>query len=155
MPVPGKQNQSGESTVFERPYRSYLQQLSRASPAAVAAGIGVELDGNALRMTVFNTEYRVSAEGITSDSGERPAYEICVILSKYVLLCPESPPGSSGWVSFRSLKDAGPLTTYFQNDVERNIASHFAGRVDNLKRASERLGGYPPTLEINYDFSVA
>ena len=125
MPDPGEQNRSGEETIFEMTYRNYLQQLSRVSPAAVAAGIGAELYGNALRISVFNSRYRVSAEEITTDSGARPAYDICVILSKYVLLCPERPPEDSGWVSFRNFKDAGPLTTYFKNDVERNIASYF------------------------------
>lgn len=151
---PGEQNMGGGETVFETTYRNYLQQLSAISPAAVAAKIGAAIDGNVLRIPVFNSEYRVSAEGITADSGERPAFDICVILSKYVLLCPARTPENSGWVSFRNFKDAGPLTNYFQNDVERNIASHFAGRIDDLKIAANSLGGYLPKLEVNYDFSV-
>jgi hypothetical protein len=77
-----------------------------------------------------------------------------VILCKYLLLCPTHPTGGSEWVSFRDFKDSGPLTTYFDNDVEKPIARFFSGRTHLLEQASKSLEGYPPDLELSYDVSV-
>ncbi len=57
-------------------------------------------------------------------------------------------------MSFRDLKDAGPLTTYFSHDVERAIAQKFSGRLDDLKEASKALGGYPPDIELSYELAI-
>jgi hypothetical protein len=63
-------------------------------------------------------------------------------------------PKENEWVSFRDLKDSGPLTTYFANDVERAIAAHFAGKLDKLQASCRQIGGYPPKMQAAYDLSV-
>jgi len=80
--------------------------------------------------------------------------DICVILCKYILLCPQIPPKEKDWVSFRDLKDSGPLTSYFANDVERAIAVHFNGRLSDMKNAGRTLKGYSPDIEVSYDLSM-
>lgn len=80
--------------------------------------------------------------------------DICVILCKYILLCPQIPPKGQDWVSFRDLKDSGPLTSYFVNDVERAIATQFNGRLCDMQNASRTLKGYSPGIEVSYDLSI-
>ncbi|MBW1738733.1 MAG: DUF3786 domain-containing protein [Deltaproteobacteria bacterium] len=72
----------------------------------------------------------------------------------YLLLCPDIFPKEKEWVSFRGLKDSGPLTKYFANDVERAISTYFTGRLGEMEEASKILGGYTPAIEVTYDLSM-
>jgi Domain of unknown function (DUF3786) len=145
--------QSAES-VFEKTYQNYLQQLREISFESIAPYLGAKTDGNKIRIPLFINEYGVAADGITDASGKRPAYDICVILSKYILRCPDPHPEEHEWVSFRDFKDSGPLINYFTNEVERATGVYFSGRLDDLKKASAKLGGYPADLEVKYDLAV-
>ena len=148
-----EQNMQTEETVFEKTYRNYLNQLKSIAFESVAPKLGATTEGNIIKIPLFKTEYRVSAEKISGPSGEKPSHDVCVILSKYILLCPDKSPENSNWVSFRNLRDSGPLANYFTNEVERAIAMYFSQNIDRLKKASNTLGGYPPALEVSYDFA--
>jgi hypothetical protein len=143
-----------EETVFERTYKNYLEQLRGISFESIAQKLGAKIEGNAIKIPLFKSDYKVSVEKIAGPSGEKPTYDICVILSRYLLLFPDKSPKNNDWVSFRDLKDSGPLINYFTNDVERTIASYFSEKLDDLKKASNILGGYPPVLDVKYDFSI-
>lgn len=143
-----------EETVFEKTYKYYLDQLKEISFESVAPKLGAKIEGNTLKIPLFESNYEISGEKITGHSGERPSLDVCVILSKYILLCPDRPPQNKEWVSFRNFKDTGPLINYFTHDVEHAVAAYFSDRCDDLKKASDRLGGYPPALDVQYDFSV-
>lgn len=143
-----------KETVFEKTYKNYLRQLREISFESIAANLGAKIEGNRIKIPLFINEYEVSVEGIADASGKKPAHDICVILSKYILLCPDTPPKEHDWVSFRNLKDSGPLISYFTNEVERAIGSYFSGRLKDLKKASDSLGGYPPALEVKYDLAI-
>ena len=143
-----------EETVFERTYQNYLAQLREVSFKYIAHNLGAKIEGSKIKIPLFIHEYEVSAEGIAGPSGKKPAHDICVILAKYILRCPDTPPKEGSWVSFRNLRDSGPLTNYFANEVEHAIASGFSGRLDDIKKASAKIGGYPPTLEVKYDLAV-
>jgi hypothetical protein len=143
-----------EETVFEKTYKNYLEQLREISFESIAHNLGAKLEGTRIRIPLFRTEYEVSVEGIADPAGKKPTHDICVILSKYILLCPDTPPKGNDWVSFRDFKDSGPLLNYFTKDVERAIGSYFSGRLNDLKKASDTLGGYPPALEVKYDHAI-
>ena len=143
-----------EESIFEKTYKSYLEQLRGVSFKALAQKLGATLAGNALKIQLYHDDYLLSAKKITGPSGGKPPHDICVILCKYILLCPDETPPNSHWVSFKDFKDSGPLINYFTHDVEGSIASYFSGRCAALKKAGRRLGGYPPLLEARYDFSA-
>ena len=143
-----------KETVFERNYRDYLEQLKGIDVEPVAWKLGVETEGKSFIIPFFKRDYVVSYEKIIGPSGKRPDYDICVILSKYVLLCPDEAPNENDWVSFRDLKDSGPLINYFTNDVERAIAQFFSGKTDDLKKAGMMLEGYLPKLDVSYDIAM-
>ena len=143
-----------QASVFEKTYQNYLQQLREISFNNIADNLGVKTEANRIKIPFFLNEYAVSVEGITDPAGNKPAHDICVILCKYVLRCPDTAPKEKAWVSFRDFKDSGPLISYFTNDVERAIGAYFSGRLEDLKNAGDALGGYAIELEVKYDLAV-
>ena len=143
-----------QSSVFEKTYRDYLEQVTKIDLRSIQEKLGVRVEGTAIIIHLFGKPTRVSARGIIDQSGQRPSFDICVILCKYLLLCPDSIPKETEWTAYRDFKDTGPLTTYFANDVERSIAGRFSGRLRKLETAGKALGGCPPDMELSNDLSM-
>ena len=141
-------------SVFNQTYEKYLGQLRELSLASIAPKIGAEYSDKRLRIPLFDRVFEVSSAGITGQDGRRPSYDVCVILSKYLLLFTEPPERGGNWVSFRDFKDSRPLHNYFANEVERAIATHFSGRIDALKMACQGISGYQPELQVSYDLAM-
>lgn len=106
----------------------------------------------------FGKTYRVSADGVFDTDGKRPDtmlhHSVCVILFKYMILCPEVHPNQGEWVSYKDFKDAAPFVGGFFNTVERPIAEYFSGTPDDLKKACQQIGGYPPDISLSYELSI-
>ncbi len=145
---------TAKASIFEKTYKDYIAQVAEIDFKPIEQKLGVHAEGNDVTIPLFGRPHKISENGITDPSGNQPSLDICVICCKYLLLCPDVYPTKKEWVSFRDLKDSGPLTTYFANDVERAIATCFAGRLEGLKEASKTLEGYPPDIEVNYDLSM-
>jgi hypothetical protein len=143
-----------EKTVFDESYENYLSQLRKLSFVSIAPRIGVVFADDRLRIPLFDRIFEVSAAGIAGPDGKRPSYDVCVILSRYLLLCPEVPVPGQAWMSFKDFKDSRPLHTYFANDVERALAVYFSSRIDDLKISCAALGGYAPDLQVAYDLAM-
>lgn len=145
---------TSKNSVFEKTYKYYIAQVAGIDFKSIEQKLGVQVEGNEIIIPLFGRPHKVSGNGITDPSGKQPSLDICVNLCKYLLLCPGVYPREKERVSFRDLKDSGPLTTYFANNVERAIAAYFTGRLDDLKEASKTLEGYPPDIEVTYDLSM-
>lgn len=139
--------------VYEKTYQYYLSQYDTIDFKSLEANLGVHLKDDGIVVPLFKKPYRVSAEGVTAPDGHRPALYISIILFKYLYMCPDICPSNRQWASFKDLKDSGPLTTYFANDIERPIAVHFSGKKEDLKTASQKLEAYPADLESAYDLA--
>ena len=140
--------------MFEKTYKDYIAQVARIDFKPIEQKLRVKVEGNDVTIPLFGKPHKVSEKGIADPSGNQPSLDICVILCKYILMCPDVYPKEKEWVSFRDFKDSGPLTGYFTNDVERAIATYFGGRLADMKEASKLLGGYPPDMEVTYDLSM-
>jgi hypothetical protein len=140
-----------EDTVFERTYEYYLAQIREIDFIKIEKKLGLKIESNEMIIPLFGRPYKVSSDGITDPSGRKPTLDISVILFKYIILCPRVYPTENEWVTFRGLKDSGPLTTFFENDVERAISRYFTGRLVEMEEASRRVGGYLPDMEVHYD----
>lgn len=144
------------SPVFEKHYKSYLEQLASLDFKSIYLKLGGEIinGGKGMSLAFFGTSYKISPEGITGPDKKTPGYDICIILCRYLLMCPEQLPGDRTWVGFRDLKDAGPLTVYFRDNVEQKISKDFSHKLGDLKLAVSSLNGYEPDLEVNYDLAL-
>ncbi len=145
---------TNKESVFKKTYEKYLAQVDGVDFNLVKQKLGAEVEKNKIIIPLFGKPYKVSGAGISDPNGKQPMLDICVILCKYILLCPQIPPKGQDWVSFRDLKDSGPLTSYFVNDVERAIATQFNGKLGDMKNACRILKGYSPDIEVSYDLSM-
>jgi len=135
---------AAKPSVFENTYDEYIAQIARVDFRSLEEKLRVRTEGAGVIIPLFGTSYKVSKRGIVDPSGKKPSFDICVILCKYLLLCPDVYPTENDWVSFRDLKDAGPLTKYFSHDVERAIAQKFSGRLDDLNE-------FPATCSVLFE----
>ena len=145
---------TNKESVFKKTYEKYLAQVDGVDFNLVKQKLGAEVEKNKIIIPLFGKPYKVSGAGISDQVGKQPMLDICVILCKYILLCPPIPPKGQDWVSFRDFKDSGPLTSYFINDVERAIATQFNGKLCDMKNACRILNGYSPDIEVAYDLSM-
>ena len=140
--------------IYEQTYKNYLSRIVELDLPFLADKLGIQLDGHHVIIPFFGKPYRVSAKGITDPSNRQPHLSVSVILCKYLLMCPMIEPLEGNWMSFKDFKDAGPLVRAFYNTVTHPIAETFSGRLAELKKAGEIIGGYAPADELSYDFSM-
>ena len=145
--VPGKENEmSKNSKIFEEYYEDYCRQISKIDFESAKEILEIEGDGDQLVIPFFDRKYTFSGNEILDGSGKRPHYMVCVILAKYLLLCPGSPREGKEWVSFKDFKRTSHFTNvnYFASDTERAIVKFFSGKKEMLVKACEELGGDKP-----------
>ena len=144
------------STIFEKHYQDYCAQISEIDFNSVTSILGTQKDGDQMIIPFFNRKYWVSANGIMDESGNRPDYIVCVIIAKYILLCPDQSHTDAQWVSFKDFKKTSHFTnvTFFNSDVEQAIGDHFSGRLDALSGAGRAIGGMDYPMALSYDLSM-
>jgi len=140
--------------VYEQTYKDYLNRIARLDFNFIVDTLGVKVDGSDVIVPLFGRSYRVSPQGITDSSGQKPHLAICVILCKYLLMCPMIEPLGGNWMAYKDFKDAVPLVHAFSNTVTRPIAETFSGRVSELEAAGKKMGGYTPNEEFPYDLCI-
>ncbi|GBC59479.1 hypothetical protein DENIS_0418 [Desulfonema ishimotonii] len=147
---------SHDSEIFEKYYNDYCNRIAEIDFALIKDKIGVEHDGDQMVIRFFSSDYIISGKGISDASGRRPDYMICVILAKYILLCPDQFHRYTEWVSFKDFKRTSHFTNvnYFSSDTEQVILKHFSGKLDDLADASEKMGGFRPEVDMAYDLSM-
>lgn len=143
--------------IFEKNYTNYLRQLD---------DVDFSLCESVLRITVseerrfalvpfFNTIFRVSRFGVVDERGNRPDYGTCVVLLKYLLMCPKQVPTKTDWITNRDFKDSGQTqNTGLASYASQTISKCYAGKLRRLKAAVSELGGRPPKTEYPYDISA-
>lgn len=144
-----------EPDVFTRNYQEYLQQISEIHIGYRCDLLGIEQEeGGVVVIPFFGRLYRVSGQGIVDDRGNWASYEVCVVLCRYLLLCPREMPSGREWVSYKDFRDSGPLTVFFRDNAERPIGRTFEGRVSDLEAACKPLGGQSKDMGLGYDLTV-
>lgn len=143
-----------KSSVFEETYNNYLVRIAELDFNKIADQLGAEVVGDELIIPFFAKPHRISAEGITDPSGSRPTFSVCVVLFKYILLCPENDPVENDWVSFKDFKDSAPFAGAFANYTEAPLAKYFSGRLKDLESACRGIHGYAPAATYAYDLCM-
>ncbi len=142
---------SDKNPVFEETYRNYIRQIGERDLARLASVLDVEYDGSALLVPLLGKLYRVSGSGIETSSGKRPSHAVIVTLTKYVTLCPDSPPANGmEWVTYREFRDAAPFVGGFAGNAESPVARNFSGRMESLQAACKKMEGLPIEESLPY-----
>ena len=145
-----------EATIFETHYNEYCRQIAGLDFSSIKDTLGIELKDHEAVISFFGENYIVSDAGIVDESGNRPGYMICVILSKYLLLCPDAPVVNKEWAALKNFHKMSQFTNlnFLISDTEQPIIKTFSGRIGALSDASRKLGGKPCKLDISYDFAM-
>ncbi len=142
--------------IFETHYNDYCLKISQCDFEEAAKILKVELKGNGVSIPFINHNYQVSGKGIQDESGSRPDYGLCVILAKYLLLCPNRIHEDLRWASFKDFKKDASFVNgnFFSSDTEMAVLKHFSGNIQGLIRAGKKLGGSHLDIGVSYDVSM-
>lgn len=146
---------TAKSPVFKETFEFYLEKMGALDLAAAAAPLGGEPTADGIRIPLFGRPFTITRSGVTNEQGHRARFDECIVLFKYILMCPDSPPEIGEWTAYREFKDAGPLIHYFAANAENAVAKVFSGKVDALRRAAKRLGGQSPAESLFYDLALS
>jgi hypothetical protein len=138
-------------SVYNETYHDYLEQLKTMRFDGKEAVLGITLDGDAVVVPYFGQSIRITADGLEDEAGRRPDFSDCVVVCRYLIMCPPFEPKQKEWVAYRDFPDAGPLTVFWADTVEGPLARAYSGRVDALEKASARLGGTGTGMNITCD----
>lgn len=138
--------------VYDRTYRYYLEQLKTTGFSGKEDLLGITLDGDAVVVPYFGQSIRLAANGLTDEDGRRPEFADCVVVCRYLIMCPPFEPKEKEWVAYRDFPDAGPLTVFWADTVEGPLAKTFSGHVRDLEMVCNSLGGSHPAMDISCDF---
>lgn len=140
--------------VFHQIYEDYLEQIRGLDLVATRQKLGLALHNNFLIVPFFGIPYRVSAKAILDPRNRRPIHSVCVILAKYLILCPKEEPEGSQWITYREFRDAAPFVGGFHTHTEKAIADAFAGKVALLAAAARSLTGEMVETGVRADLSI-
>lgn len=143
-----------KSEVFEKTYKDYLNQLSEIDYFSRAEVLGADISGNDFMIPFYGEPYRISNSGITDSEGRMANFSICIVLCKYIILCPEEISEEGKWVTYREFRDAGPLTVYFANNTNKIIENSFFDSPKTLDNACRNSGGIPFHDNASHDLSM-
>ncbi|MBA4320555.1 MAG: hypothetical protein C0412_19325 [Flavobacterium sp.] len=120
-----------ETSIFEAHYKDYCHQIAALNFSSMKDTLGLELRGQEAIVPFLDTHYIVSDKGIADEFGNRPNYMVCVIISKYLLLCPDTPVVDKEWATlkdFRKMSQSANLNI-FSSETERPIVKLFSSNV--------------------------
>lgn len=144
-----------QAAVFKQTYEDYLTQIAKIDLTTLSDNLGVKTDGDGVLIPFFGILHRVSPAGIVDPSGEKPNHAICVVLSKYLIMCPNNAPDEDEWAAYQDFKDATPFAEAYRKNVEQALAISFGGKLDELKQACKILnGGVPKGINLPYDLAM-
>ncbi len=144
-------SETAAGSVYNETYRYYLEQLKTMRFDGREDVLGISLDGEAVVVPYFGRAIRYTTDGLKDEAGRRPDFPDCVVVCRYLIMCPLFEPKQTEWVAYRDFPDAGPLTVFWADTVEGSLARIFSGRVGELEKACDRLGGTMPEMEIACD----
>ena len=143
-----------KSPIFQEIYLNYMKQISRLDLRTIAQKADIEWSRESLFLPLFEKPHKISKNEIFDPSGKEPNHSVKVVLCKYLLLYPSNYPKDDTLVSYKDFPDAAPFVDAFHNNAEMNIAKTFSGRLNALREACLKLGGYKPSINWAYHLQM-
>jgi len=144
-------NPNASGSVYNETYHYYLEQLKAMRFDGKEDVLGITLDEDAVVVPYFGQSIRMTADGLRNEAGRRPDFSDCVVVCRYLIMCPRFEPRQREWVAYRDFPDAGPLTVFWADTVEGPLARAFSGNIGALETAADILGGSLPDIDIACD----
>ena len=138
-------------SVYRQTYNAYLRQLKDLRFEGKEDVLGITMEGGTVVVPFFGQSIRLDARGLTDEAGQRPDFSDCVVVCRYLIMCPLFEPKPGGWTAYRDFPDAGPLTVFWSDNIEKALSRSYSGDVDGLENACDVLGGIDPNLQIACD----
>ena len=131
------------SKIFAKTCQKYFEEVCRTDFLMRAEILGLEVEKQALVIPLYDQFYFFSSDGIGASGGEEVSPAVQVMICKYILTCSFTtlPPLNNDLVTYRELKDSGPLTSYFTSNTNKTIEVTFAGNVARLRERAQQIGG--------------
>ncbi|MFH1985335.1 MAG: DUF3786 domain-containing protein [Pseudomonadota bacterium] len=139
------------SPVFQQTREAYIGLINDVPMEQVAGRLGFRRTPDGYAVEMLGRTFIVGADDIVNTDGRPAAFDVCVLLSRYLIMCPAAPEDRAEWAAFRDFKDAGPLLKYFADNVEGAIAGAFNGQGNALATAAEAMGGQSGAGDLSYD----
>jgi hypothetical protein len=137
--------------IFKKTAKDYLAQINEIDFTDKAEILQIDCSGPNILLSFFNHTVEISSENIQYADKGKIDFAPQVAIFKYLLLCPHYLPKEIAMASFKDFKDTAPLINFFNHDAEGRIASHFSGRIEDLRKAAIKIGGQTLDAELNYD----
>ena len=141
---------------FEKTLQFLRQEVRKWPFADLADGLGARFfqsNGEpALELTYFGEPVTVTNEDISRASGAELNPWEKVLLYNYVIGGAQEPSGV--WVGMESLPNSVSKIKSLRAHCEQKLARAFAGRMDQLPRATEGLGREQALTEEKVDFAA-
>jgi len=95
--------------VFEENYKDYLRQLDGIHMSRWASVLNIAVDEKRITAQIpfFQAMHRVSPAGVAYNRCRRPDYGTCLMLLKYLLICPLQTSWEEDWITYRDFADSG------------------------------------------------
>ena len=142
------------AAVTSEELRTLAGQVARLDAAQTAKRSGANYVAGDLEVAFFDQCYRLHNAGVRDSQGGRATNLVACVLYNYLLRAPDSAPPAGRKVSFRELREVGPLAVNFADNTHKTIAQTFADRPADLKAAALRLGGRPVAEKHGFDVWV-
>ena len=143
-----------KSEVFNKTYNEYLDKLKVLNLPEIARNLNLKVSGHDVLVSLLGTDYRVSESGVFELGGEKVDFEKCIVMFKYLLMCPQEVPTERNWVAYHSFKNAQPLLHYFARETTKPMEDFFSGNLAMLEQLSKNIGGVVVTDNASYDLSI-
>ncbi|VFQ45791.1 DUF3786 domain-containing protein [Desulfoluna butyratoxydans] len=143
-----------KAPVFDQIKKDYLRQVEALEGAPdIAETLGITADDNTWHIPFFGRTHTITPHAISDEAGQEANHITWVLLSKYLLLCPENAPQDDSLVTYKDFKDAAPYVGGFRNTASQPIATHFEGAVEALEKQCRAFGGQPFATDVSCELA--
>ncbi len=158
VPLPnpfGRKSMNPKIPVFDQTLHVYHDKIMAMSWDPFAQSKLMKVVGGRLELAWFNEILTLAEQGLVSGDGSAAPFETGVVVYNYLLRFQADGPKGDGWISFRDIRDSGPLAVYFADNVEKKIAECFSLQRSRTLSACNALGGYKPDDDLSCDMILA
>jgi hypothetical protein len=142
-------------TVYEQALASLQPRIAALDFPKAARLFGAALAGaDCIEITFLNERFSVTKERILDKARKEPRPWISILVYNHLLM-PDPPAPADEWITFGSVPASHAKDKAWAGHVEEVIARHFAGNVNALKAACEKLGGAGADISGNHDAAYA